>query len=426
MSMLFMRWLKGREENRNRDTYVWNSVSGLINALQSTFILFFLQRLSGTEVSGVFTIAFATANLMLIIGKYGVRYFQVSDAKGKYTFDDYVSHRVVTSLIMLVVSVVYCVAQLTLGGYTREKMLVCLLLCIQKLMDSIEDVFYGRYHQCGRLDMAGKAMSVRLAVVIVTFVACFILTRQLSWATLASIVTGTIVLALLLRVLSGEFGSPRLSLFTPRVRELLVECFPLFSVSFMQMFIINVPKLVIDARMTSSDQAVYGFISMPVFIVSLLAEFFFRPMTNSFTEDWWAGRMKPFVRRVLQVIAVIVGITAVCIAGGLLVGIPVMSFLFKYPLDTQRLQLSILLLGSGMLSVTAFLAMILTIMRKQKEVLLSYVPSAAIAIPACNAMVGRGGLTGAALSYFALITLICLFVIGFFAFHVHNRGAKQS
>lgn len=419
--MLMMNWLRGSDANRLRETYVWNSLSGLINALQSTFILFFLQRMTSTEVSGVFTFAFATANLMLIIGKYGVRYFHASDTREQYTFGDFVSHRILTSGLMLAASAAYCVVQLTLGGYTFDKMLVCLLLCVQKLMDSVEDAYYGEYQRRGRLDVAGKVMSLRLAVVIAAFLAGFVLTKNLSWAALASIVAGVAVMALALAALSADFGRPQIALLSHKTRRLMVECFPLFSVSFLQMFIFYVPKLTIDSMLTSSDQAVYGFISMPVFIVSLLAEFFFRPMTDSFTQDWWAGRTKPFIRRVLLVIAVIFGITIVCIAGGLIVGIPVMSFLFRYPLQSQRWELALLLLGSGVLSITAFLAMILTIMRRQKVVLMSYLPSAIAAIPICRQLVRGSGLRGAALSYLISISIICLIIIAFFIRNVRNR-----
>lgn len=406
-------WLRGRDASRARDSYLWNSAAGLINALQSTAILFVLQRVSDTNVSGVFTIAFAVANLLQNIGRYGVRYYQASDLEDKYSFGGYVSHRLVTGGLMLLVSMLYCGGKLFFGGYSTEKAAVCLLLCVQKLLDVIEDAFCGEYQRRGMLDVAGRAMSVRLLAVIVSFLAVFCLTRSLVFAAALSTLFGAAVLFLLLRSLRPVFGSPELALRSPAVGGIMRECFPLFAGAFLLMFIINVPKLVIDSLLSSSEQAVYGFISMPVFIVALLAEFFFRPMTTAFTEEWNEGRLAAFRRRLLLVLAVILGITVLCVAGGLTVGIPVLSFLFNYPLRSQWLPLAVLLGGSGVLSMTSFLAMILTLMRRQRCVIFSYIPSAALAVPLCRFFIRRQALLGAALGYLLLVGLMFAVVAGF-------------
>lgn len=422
--MIVRTWLLGSDARRERDSYLWNSIAGLINAMQSTIILFVLQRISTTEISGVFTIAFALANLMQNIGRYGVRYFQASDLNDKYSFGNYVSHRIVTSGFMMIASVLYCLFQLIFGGYSTEKALICLLFCVQKLPDCLEDAYYGEYQRRGRLDTAGRTMSVRLVIVTLSFVLFFWLTASLAVAALVSTLFGALFLVFSLRSLSGAFGVPDVSLSSPAVRGLLKDCFPLFAGAFLLIFVINVPKFSIDAILTSEQQAVYGFVSLPILVVSLLAEFVFRPMTTKLTEDWSEGRLVPFRKRIFLIIAIIAGITAVCVVGGLIIGVPILTILFKYPMRTQRLPLAILLFGSGVLSVTSFLGMILTIFRRQKCVVLSYIPSAVISIPVSALLVRRYELVGAAVSYLILVSVMCLAVA---AFVVHTiRSRKRS
>lgn len=53
----------------------------MLNSFQSVLILMVISRIDPVTDAGVFTIAFAIGNLMLTIGQYGIRQFQVSDVQ---------------------------------------------------------------------------------------------------------------------------------------------------------------------------------------------------------------------------------------------------------------------------------------------------------------------------------------------------------
>lgn len=74
-----------------RAAYVWNTAAGLLNAFQSVIMLIVLSHVCDPVQAGIFTIAYANANLFLNLGKYGVRNFQVSDVDEKYDFRAYLS-----------------------------------------------------------------------------------------------------------------------------------------------------------------------------------------------------------------------------------------------------------------------------------------------------------------------------------------------
>ena len=73
-------------KNIVRSSYIWNTFSGVIDACQSVILLIVITRTNGLYDAGVFAIAYAIANLMLAIGKYGIRGYQVSDIKENYIF----------------------------------------------------------------------------------------------------------------------------------------------------------------------------------------------------------------------------------------------------------------------------------------------------------------------------------------------------
>ena len=93
--------------NIDRDSYLWNMIGSLLNAFQSVIMLMILTRTVNLYEAGLFTIAYANANLFLNIGKYGVRNFQVSDTNRQFSFKEYNLTRYITTIAMLLVSVIY-------------------------------------------------------------------------------------------------------------------------------------------------------------------------------------------------------------------------------------------------------------------------------------------------------------------------------
>ena len=115
-------------KDKMKSAYLWNTSAAMLNAFQTVFILMLISRIDPIIDAGVFTIAFAIGNLMLAVGKYGVRQFQVSDIKEKYSFREYVFSRVLTSILMINASVVYVGYYYVMGVSNTETCLVILLV----------------------------------------------------------------------------------------------------------------------------------------------------------------------------------------------------------------------------------------------------------------------------------------------------------
>ena len=71
--------------NPSKSAYFWNTTAAMLNAFQTVFILMLISRIDPVIDAGVFTIAFAIGNLMMTIGKYGIRQCQASDVNEKYS-----------------------------------------------------------------------------------------------------------------------------------------------------------------------------------------------------------------------------------------------------------------------------------------------------------------------------------------------------
>ncbi|MDE7313651.1 MAG: hypothetical protein K2N87_18840 [Eubacterium sp.] len=351
-----------------KDSLVWNFISSILFGFQSVMMLMVLTRTAGLKEAGIFTIAYANASLFLLIGKYGVRNYQVSDLHREHTFGDYQAARWISTAAMAVCSILYIFWKSKASHYTFYKSLAILLVCLYKVPDAVEDVYFGEYQRNGRLDIAAKVMSARLFFSILSFAWFAVITRHMLYALVASIIFSFVLLWVLLKRTVSAFHLKK-DVRWESVKKILRNCFPLFAGSFLMQYISSVPKYAIDSILNDKLQACYGFLSMPVFVISLLSNVIFAPVIYKMTEYWGQQNRRYFIRRIWMQVAVITGIMAMCLAGAYFLGIPALSFLYHTDLGQYKKELMILLAGGGFLSLSGLLNIIMTIMRLQYTLL---------------------------------------------------------
>lgn len=390
-----------------RDSFIWNMFGSMLTAFQSVIFLMVLTRTVGLIEAGIFTIAYANANLFLTIGKYGMRYFHVSDVKREFSFADYQMSRWITTAAMMITAVVYVVYTASHQNYSPDKAMVIIWMCIFKIPDVIEDVYYGEYQREGRLDIASKVMTVRVFTTMLVYLTVLMLCKSQLVALIISTIYTFAVMIMLLKETVGLFAICRLRK-SANVKLLLKQCFPLFAGSFLAFYIGNAPKYAIDALLTDELQACYGFIAMPVFVIGLLNGFIFNPMLYRITCVWEERRLGEFTRQILLQIFYIVLITGICMIGAYLIGIPVLSFLYHTDLAPYKKELLILLLGGGFLGASGLLNAAITIMRKQKALLWGYLAVAVGALFLSKVSVQMWGMLGASMLYMVLMLGLCM------------------
>lgn len=400
-------FLMGKDTNIKKDSVIWNMIGGLVNAFQSVFLLAVMTRTIGVVDAGIFTIAFAIANLMLTVGKYGVRNYQVTDVNNRYSFNDYFSSRVISSIGMVVVSVVYVFVLGRQNNYDINKTLVILTMCVLKLIDSIEDVYHGCYQQRGRLDVAGRCITIRLVITVIAYIVLLVLTKNLLFSSIISTVLSIVLFIAFTKMTYSKIIDEQIK-FTAGFKQVLKVCFPLFLASFLSFYVINAPKYAIDALLSQEEQAYYGFISMPVFVVGLLNGFIYQPQLTSIAKCYSERNLSRFKSMIRRQMVIVIGITLVVIVGAYLLGIPVLSILYSADLSPYKMELCVLMLGGGFLGMSGFVMSVLTLMRLQREILIGYGITGILAFILSPIFVSKLGLLGAATVYTGLMFILTL------------------
>lgn len=395
-----------KSRNIKKNSFVWNMSGSMIMAFQSVIMLMILTRTVGIVEAGVFTIAYANANLFLNIGKYGMRNFQVSDAKNQFRFSDYLASRLVTVFFMIIFSFLYTYISAVRNNYNSEKIAVILLMCIFKVADAIEDVYIGYFQHQNRLDIPSKAMTIRLIITIIVFAIFLILGYSLKFALTVACIVTYVCLCIFILLCSDYIKLEKISIKS--IWKLLIVCFPLFTSNFLSFYIGNAPKYAIDSLLNDELQACYGFIAMPVFVVGLLNGFIFNPVIYKMTDYWEKRDFSKFVKRLcIQVIIVFI-ISFCCVVGAYLLGIPVLSMLYNTDLKPYKIELIVLMLGGGMLGFSGLLNTIITIIRCQQYLGIIYFCIAIVAFFLSAIMVKNYSIMGAALIYLIMMSLLCV------------------
>ena len=106
---------------------IWNMIASLIFSFQQVIFSMIMTHTLASEnkynqtMAGIFALGYAAANLFLCIGKYGVRFFQVSDIDKEYKFREYRLARIISTILMALLSVGYLCVKSMQGDNAFEK-----------------------------------------------------------------------------------------------------------------------------------------------------------------------------------------------------------------------------------------------------------------------------------------------------------------
>ena len=454
--------------NKNEaGNYIWNAIGGMLNAGQSVLVLIIVTRVCGLEAAGLYSIAFATGNLFMYLGNYGVRNYQVSDVDEKFPFRSYVLHRLLTVALMLLVAAVYCTYSLLRGAYSPAKTMTVAAMCLLKAIDCLEEVLEGRLHQRGRLDLAGKMMTVRLLISIGGMLAVLVATRNLLTATNAAIILAAAAVILMAAACRrtllplqpapelvadvgnagaapGAAAKNRGAATSPAATSAAVSaarrgalrdaavlmrvCFPVCAANFLSFYLINAPKYAIDAAMSETAQAQYNFIAMPVFVIQLLGMFVYQPVLVRMTLSWNSADQKGFLRDFLRITAGLLIIAALCLGGAYVLGIPVLSALYATDLSALKPELLLILAGGVFLAMNGFYSAVLTLMREQNRIPFMYLAGAVLSLSLTPHFVEISGIMGAVISFVLIMAIVCALLSAQFAlaYKKHPAAARTA
>ncbi|WNO81804.1 lipopolysaccharide biosynthesis protein [Streptococcus suis] len=380
--------------------FIWNLLGSTSSAAISIFLLLLVTRLLTELEADIFSFAYAVANLFVIIASFQVRDYQATDVSKKFSFSQYLATRLITIIIMLLLALSY----IFLSKYEFQKSVCIFLICLYRGSDALSDVFQGLFQQNARLDIAGKSLFLRNSIVILTF-------------GIGLFITNNLLLSLIYLVISSYlfvffFDVTNLFQFTRIIKEeinlkaiknILSECLPLFINAFLLVTIYNQPKYALNTFFErgvigTGVQRDFNILFMPVFSMNILL-ILFRPMITQLAIYRRAGDYNQFKQYQKRIIKMVVGLAVLVLVGGIVLGIPALNILYGTNLNKYWLSFIITMLGGIASTFATICDNMLTVLRKQKYLVISFAISCLLSILISNPLVEYYGILGAAIAF---------------------------
>lgn len=403
-----------------RRVFFWNAAGSFTNALSSVFLLAIVTRVLGPVQGGIFTIAFALAQQLLTVSNFETGTYYVTDAKNKIGFDVHIAAKLLLFFISLAAAVV-----IALTKYAPYKAAVVVLLCIFKGADAFSGLFSAFLQRQGRLDIAGKSLTMRMLFSLILFSVVIIISKDLIVSAAACIIFSVFWLVFYDIRYVRTFTKLKARWDIKLIISLIAGCLPMFLGTFLLTYIINQPKYVIDALLDEVTQNKFGIIFMPSAVICLLGMFIYRPLLTSLTDVWNDKQHFGFLFEILKIAGIIFGLTVLCTVAARFLGIPVLSFIYGENLDGLEAQLCMIILGGGMYGLSMLLYNAIVIMRHQYVMLVAYIITYILSLAITSPLVQNYDISGASASYLISTTILAFLMAGMFLFYVFFERRKS-
>lgn len=374
----------------------------------SSFLyLLVVTRVCGAQLAGFYSLSYATAQLLLQVGRYGVRTYQATDLEHKYLFSEYKISRVITCALMMLFGILY-----SSFSFKGEYIIISTFIIMMKMIDAVEDVYHGNLQQKYHVEQMGKMLAIRNVYSAVFFTGILMVTKNLYLTCVTTAITSLILCLVVNSRTSAKYTGKEntgRSFQMSRVWELLKICTPMFVGTFLSLLLYNVPKYAMANVMADEYQTYYSILFMPSFVITLMCEFVFKPTITTIAELWWENNIKKFAVYILRIIGIILVCCAGIVVGGHLIGRTLLEIIYGVDLSPYKLQFIALLVGGGISAEVYMIYNILIAIRWGKCLLPVYSVTAVITILAARTMVKQWGIMGAALNY--VLSCSILFVL---------------
>lgn len=406
--------------NNKKKDVVWNTIGVTLNSFTSVFFLIVVNRINGSNAGGIFSFSYSVACLLFIIGIYATRTYQIADVNGKLNDSEYLAHKCITCIIMLICAGIYCM--FIIDGVKRYALFT--ITCF-KLIEAFSDTLYGFIQKDDKLYVVGISLTFKAIcqVVIFTIVDCItknMLIAILSMLTISILFTATYDMHHVKKIVKRE------KVHALKIKFLFKEGFPIFLISFLAVYIVNATKYSMNSLLDNSSQAIFGIIIMPASFISLCGQYIMNPVLNELVYCYNDGNYYLLKSKVLKIIGILFGIWGISEILAYFCGIPVLQIMYGIDISSYKWSLLIIIFGAIFYASSIIFQNCLIIMQKNRCQVLIYIFSSIIACVSSIVCIRKSEINGAAYAYFITMFLHAVIYYVYFNYEIKILEKKEK
>lgn len=406
----------------SKSGFMWNMVGSIIYSIFSAIILAFCTRLNGVEIAGIFAIAYASSHIMNSLGDFGIRIFQVTDTKKKYSFSEYFSSRIIAIVIMIVFSIIIAL----FSEYETTKLAIYIALIIYRIIDNFSETIQAEFQVNDRLDLGGKSLVYRNITAIIVFALINLITKDIILSCVGMTLANLLVFfAFDIRALK-KINREKIVIKFSKAKEIIKECIPIGVATVLNVYVINAVKYSIDKINDYRMQTYFNIIYMPTFAINLISIFLIKPFLKMFGEYCNNEEYKKLFDIIKKIIIMLTISTLIIEIVCYFVAVPLLNIFYGVEIDEYKMDLMILVISGLLYSICNLFFNILGAMRKQKYISVLYIIISVFAFIVPNFIVEKYGMRGAVISNILIMFVLCMLFIVFFIKGIKDRKGKKN
>ena len=346
----------------------WNALGSAVNAANSVIMLMAVSRFFNLETVGAFSISLTTAQILYVVGLFGVNDFQMTDYQHVFFFQEYKLAKVLSTLI----ACGCCLLSVLVFNFDAQKTGFTFLLTAFMLTNSWGELFQSQFFQWGRVDLSGQAQFFRMMFSTIVFLLTIIIDHSVLTACVLMMICSLLCVWIWgckkIQPFAREAASPGRLL---RAKTLLWQSLPIMASVLAAQMVINCPKYLINSLSNDEIQGVFGILFMPTAAINLFCMFLYKPYLSEFYNS--LHRQDGSAERKLQR-QIVIAVCIACISALLtwVVGVEVVNLLYGVNLSEYRVMMALFVCTGGILAINQLMYYLFVILRMQKTLLLCY------------------------------------------------------
>ena len=396
--------------------YIWNSIGSFLQSAISPILQIVITRLNGVGDSGLFSFAMSLSVVFWAISLWGGRTYQVSDVKKEFSSGDYIVVRFISSLIVAVFSISFCI----LSGYDLIKTELIMVLVSFKILESIADSMYGVLQIHNRLYIAGISLTMKSVFSFMLFTLVDILTKNIIYGALSIFIVNIAVVIFydipwMKHVESVGLTKKNIM----QAGKIMKKTAEVFVVVFLTMFSLNIPRYFLDKY--HYDQIGYfGIMAMPITLLTLFISFVLQPNVVNLSELLKKKKIKEFTKIVSKIDFITFTLGILFVVSSYLIGVWVLNTVFGIDINNFRIDLTIMVIGAVANAFVSIYVNLLIILRRFKGQFYTLLVTNILAVILSIYLIDRLAMLGSVLVFMTISFLQAIILL-----FIYKRSLKN-
>lgn len=369
---------------------LWSISGNLVYAVAQWGVLIILAKLAGPKDVGQFTLGLAISAPVFMLSNLQLRALQATDADEKYKFNEYLSLRIITAVLSILIVIIYAAIK------NNESAWIIAIISLAKSFEAVSDIIYGLLQKHERSSSIAYALILKGAFSVLSIGVIYYVSQSLLLATFGLAISWLCLLLFVDLKLAKEIASIKPRFIYSNLKSIIYVSFPLGLTMMLISLQTNVTRYFLEHYTDEFTLGIFGALSYIVVIGSIVINSLGQAISPRLAKHWITNEIAPFlsILKVLLLCAFLVGIVGVLLTS--LFGAFFLTHIYSEEFAKSNDVLIVLMIGASMFFLSSVLGYALTAARLIKAQPFLFLGVAVVALVSSWIMIPSLGIKGAA------------------------------